>query len=163
MRQRIRIVQRQAPVQRQRQRFRLRLRTIHIYIAGGVISVAGISLFLLTNISSPKMTNAASGDYKGGTHVPYNTEDVSYENFKLLSNSFSEVITARYTSDKREDISMKLVTMKGSVVLFENFSVKAGDNFLQCKVPASIPKETYILFLENKDSVLATSIVACNP
>ena len=162
MRQRIRLVQRQEP--KTRLRFRLNLRTIHIYVAGGVISVASIFILLLSNISNPAKTKASeTGFNTPGSYESHSTEDITYDNFKLLSNSFSEVISARYTSQKREVISMKLVTMKGSVVLFENFPVKKGANLLQCDVPASIPKETYILFLENKDSVLATSIVACNP
>jgi hypothetical protein len=138
----------------------MNLRTVHIYIAGGIISVASISFLLLSNISSPRESRASEAVTTADRYEVASTENITYDNFTLLSNSFSDAISARYTSGKREDVSMKLVTMKGSVVLFENFSVKTGENFLRCRVPASLPRETYILFLENKDSVLATGVVA---
>jgi len=161
MKPRLKLVQRQTV--KPRLRFRFNLKTVHIYIAGGIVSVASISILLLSNISSPQASFAGAEEAAdAGLYGYHDTENIQYDNFKLLTTSFTDAISARFISEKRDEISMKLVTMKGSVVLFENFSVKAGENFLRCEVPPSIPKETYILFVENKDSILATGIVASN-
>ncbi len=104
-------------------------------------------------------------DYNGRSEVFSRAQvnlplrNVRAGSLKAFPNPFDKSLTAQFTADQNEEVSLQLLTLEGKKIYDERIVTGEGVNSISLSLPANINPGIYMLHVTNESSMVASAKV----